>query len=102
MSDMIFIDGMIVKRRDNAPDYVLCSLSCKVAELTKTLEKLQSDGWVNIDCMRSKGGKLYASLDQWRPTQGQSAKTGMKQAKAAIPSADEPKAEDDFEDDIPF
>jgi hypothetical protein len=92
----IFVDGMIVRRADTAADYVLCNLSIKVAELIAFMNQHQSNGWVNIACLRAKSGdKCYAELDTWRPTQGDSAKAGIAQAKAVV--------EDKFtKDDIPF
>ena len=97
MSDKIFTDGLIVKRRDNAPEYVLCNLSIKVDEFKVFLDKHQSNGWVNIDCLVNRAGKHYGALDTWRPTQGDSAKVGMQQAVNAL--APDPKFPDD---DIPF
>ena len=100
MSDeTVFVDGMIVKRpNENAPDFVKAKLSFKVSEMVAFLQQHEREGWVNADLKVSKGGKLYASLDTWQPTQGQAAKQGMAQAKQAM--AAEP---DGFaEDDIPF
>ena len=97
MSDeKIFAEGLIVKRNDGAPDWVLCNLSVKVGEFTAFLLEHQSNGWVNVQVKQSKGGKYYAELDTWKPTQGDSAKAGMEQAKAAAAPAG------DFDDDIPF
>jgi len=96
-NDKIFVDGMIVKRHENAPDFVICSLSLKGAELVAFMRQHQKDGWVNIQVKRSQGGKLYAELDTWKPTQGQEATAGMAQARqAAAPP-------NDFDDsDVPF
>ena len=97
MTDTIFADGLIVKRNEKAPDYVLCNLSVKVSEFIEFLNAHQSEGWVNVECKVSKNGKPYAALDTWRPTQGQSAKQGMEQARAAAePSGGFP------DEDIPF
>lgn len=102
MSDeKVFVDGLIVKRNDKAPDFVVCNLSVKVSELTKFLEQHQSNGWVNIQCKQSKSGKLYAELDTWRPTQGDSARAGVADAQAALDAPSEP-AGGDFDGDIPF
>ncbi len=96
MSDTKFADGMIVKdKREQAPDFVKCHVSIKVEEFIQTLRDNERDGWVNIDILRSKQGKLYAKIDDWLPTQGTAAKEGMTEARAAA----EP---DGFEDDIPF
>tara|TARA_R110002020_G_scaffold57074_4_gene157313 strand:+ start:78 stop:389 length:312 start_codon:yes stop_codon:yes gene_type:complete len=100
--EKVFIDGMIVKRNERAPDFVLCNLSVKVAELIPFLQKHESNGWVNIQCKVSKGGKHYAELDTWQPTQGDHAKAGMENARqAAEPQAS--AAPQGFDsDDIPF
>ena len=110
MSDMIFCDGLIVKRRDNAPEFVVANLSIKVDEFTVFLDEHRAEGWVNIDIKISKGGKMYASLDQWRPTQGEDAKAGMEQAREVVGGAAGMKQAEtatgadfgDFEDEIPF
>ena len=98
MGDKVFIEGLIVKRSPKAPDYVLCNLSIKVAELVPFLEQHQSNGWVIVQCMVSKAGKHYAELDTWKPTQGDYAKAGMEQAKAATAAPADAFADDD----IPF
>ena len=95
--EKIFAEGLIVKRNEEAPDFVICNLSVKVGEFTAFLLEHQSNGWANLQVKKSKGGKYYAELDTWKPTQGDSAKAGMVQAKQAA----EP---DPFEDSdsIPF
>ena len=98
MSDeKIFVDGMIVKRNPNAPDFVICSLSLKCEELVAFMRKHHKDKWVNVQVKQSKGGKYYAELDTWQPTQGESATAGMAQAKGAMAPAP-----DIIDDDIPF
>lgn len=96
MSDeKIFANGLVVKRAETAPDYVLCNLSVKVDEFVAWLQENQSNGWVNVACKTGKSGKHYAELDTWKPTQGDAAKAGMAQAKQAVEPA--------FEDtDLPF
>jgi hypothetical protein len=98
MGDKTFVEGMIVKRSEKAPEYVLCNLSIKVAELVPFLQQHESNGWVNIQCMVSKAGKHYAELDTWKPTQGDSARQGIAQAKAAV----SPDAGFADLEDIPF
>jgi len=83
-NDTIFAKGLIVKRRDTAPEYVLCSLSVRVEEFIEFLREHDNEGWVNIECKVSGStGKLYASLDTWRPSQGAVNRQGMEQARAA-------------------
>lgn len=96
-NETVFVDGMILKRpHENAPDFVKLRVSFKVSEIVEFLQANQKEGWVNADIKVSKQGKFYAALDTWQPTQGQSAKQGMEQARAAAQS-------DDWEEDIvPF
>lgn len=85
MSDIEFVDGLIVKApHPNAPDFVKATISIKVEDLGKWLRaKYQAkEEWVNVDVKESKGGKWYAAVSTFKP--------GDKPA---------PKQEDD---DIPF
>jgi len=102
VSDIIFADGLIVKRRDKAPEFVVANLSFKVSEFISFLQEHESEGWVNVDIKISRGGKMYASLDQWKPTQGEAAKAGMEQAQNSLSQPEKKGDFDDFEDDIPF
>jgi len=66
MSEKTFVDGMIVKRGDNAPDFVLANLSIKRGELIAFLDQQPGD-WVNVVLKRAKSGKCYAELNTWKP-----------------------------------
>ena len=66
MSDKQFVNGMIVKRGDSAPEFVLANLSIKRGELIGFLDQQPGD-WVNVVLKRSKNGKCYAELDTWKP-----------------------------------
>lgn len=70
MSDEIeFVNGLIVKRpHENAPDFVKCAISIKVADLSDWLSGREED-WVNIDVKESKGGKWYAAVSTFKPKQ---------------------------------
>ena len=113
--DKVFVDGMIVKRSPNAPDFVICNLSLKGKELVEFMRQHQKDGWVNIQVKQSKGGKYYAELDTWQPTQGEAAKAGIADARQAAQPAGALSPSDyrekvgavpltggDFDQDIPF
>ena len=93
-TEKIFADGLIVKRNENAPEFVICNLSVKVGEFINFIQQHQSNGWVNLQVKQSKGGKYYCEVDTWQPTQGDAAKTGIQEAKQA--------AEPEFDDSIPF
>jgi len=79
MADKVFTDGMIIKwlgpndpnRRQNAPDFVLGSISFKCADFYKCMKENNNDGWMNVDIKRSQGGKLYAEVDTWKKEQQQ-------------------------------
>jgi|TARA_R110000803_G_scaffold48815_2_gene101420 hypothetical protein len=66
-NEKIFADGLIVKRKDSAPEWVKANLSVKVEEFKKFLDTHNKNGWVNIDVLQSKGGKLYAEKNTWEP-----------------------------------
>ena len=62
------VNGMIIKApHANAPDFVRGSISIKVSEFKEYLDKNSNDGWVNLDMKKSKEGKLYVSLNDWKP-----------------------------------
>jgi len=83
MSEKEFVDGLIVKApRENAPDFVKCSISIKRKDLGNWLRGKEND-WINIDVKESQGGKWYAEVNNWKPKQ------------TAEPSADP-------DDSIPF
>lgn len=95
MADITFVNGLIPKRNDNAPDYAICKLAVKKSELIPFLNE-QSGDWVNMEVMRSKAGKLYTKLDTYEPDQAEVAKQGISDARQTITS------EAEFEDDLPF
>lgn len=80
---------MVVKRNDNAPEYVLANLSIKRGELIDFLNQ-QSGEWLNVALKRAKSGKCYAELDTWKPTEKLADVARGQTAPAAA------------DDDIPF
>jgi hypothetical protein len=68
VNDKIFVNGIVVKRSDNAPEYVLANLSIKRTDLIEFLRQQDSD-WLNVALKRAKSGKCYAELDTWKPTE---------------------------------
>lgn len=81
-----FVNGFIVKRNDNAPDFVLANLSVKLDDFVEFAKANHSDGWLNISLKRGQSGKCYAELDTWKPT----AKKEAKVTKVAQGSDDLP------------
>jgi len=90
--ERIFADGFIIKRRDNAPEFVIANISVKVDEAIAFLRKYEKNGWVNLNAKTGRSGNPYIELDTFEPK----GKGGAK-PKAAAP---EPAAEP--EEDLPF
>jgi len=65
MADKIFADGFSWKKRDDAPDFVIGNLSCKVEDAVKFLTDNSKNGWVNMNVLKSKKGGAYIELDTW-------------------------------------
>ena len=96
---IVFADGLICKRKENAPDFVVCNLSIKKSEMIPFLNA-QSGDWVNIQVLKAKASdKLYAKLDTWEPDPAKVHADGVQQVRSAIES---PAATEQFSDDIPF
>ena len=68
MVDKVFVDGLMAKKpNEKAPEWVKCKISIKREELAAWLTG-QSDEWINVQVCESKGGKWYAEVDTWKPT----------------------------------
>lgn len=91
--EKVFVDGMIVKRHPNAPDFVKASVSFKMDEFLAFARQHHKDKWLNVQIKESRGGKLYAELDTWRPSQQEVHDHGMQQARQVV---------DDLDGDCPF
>lgn len=106
--DATFPDGLIAKRNESAPDFVIVGLSFKTEEFIQWLRENDSNGWVNVKVNRSRGGKIYAQKDDWKPTQGTTAPNAYSAPQAQAPVHTERASEipnfddDNLEDGIPF
>lgn len=93
MSDKEFAQGIYFNSpRENAPDYVLGSISIRPNAFLSWLEKQPENdkGYVKLSIKRGKTGKEYIELDTWKPN---------AQGRKAEPRA---RQEPDFDDPIPF
>jgi hypothetical protein len=88
--EKIFIDGMICKRHERAPDFVTVNLSLKMKDLIAFAKEHHKEGWLNVQVKQSKGGKYYAELDQFEPKKQEGREPEPAQGG------------DPFNDDIPF
>lgn len=100
-----FPKGLMVKaKHENAPDYVLCKLSIRREELIEWLQGKDGD-WINLDVKESKGGKLYAAVDTWKPDNQRGGSGGSRGGapQRTRPHQSKPAPVDDFDDqEIPF
>jgi len=92
--DNIFVDGLFVdKPHEKAPDFIKCKLGINRKELGNWLRS-KADDRINIVIKESKGGKWYATVDDWVPD---SSKATDKPAERPVAPAF-----NEFDDDIPF
>lgn len=106
MSDNKFIPGLFFKDpHENAPDFVMAKGSIKVADLRGWLAE-QDGEWVNFDLKRSREGKPYAQIDDWKPDGNRGGgSSGPRPTQRPARATDAPKDEafpDDDIDGIPF
>ena len=62
----IFAKGFSFKRNENAPEFVVGKLSLKADEAIQFIKDNSSNGWVNLDVKKSKDGKYYIELDNFK------------------------------------
>lgn len=104
MSDIEFPQGMMWKEpRQGAPDYVRGSVSIKREELIEWLSNREGE-WVNLDLKESKGGKVYFSVNDWKPEQrgGSSGSRGGAPHRQRQQSTKPAPVDDLDSEDIPF
>ena len=103
MSDIKFVDGLIVKKpNDNAPDFVKCAISIKRSELISWLS-IQTDDWINIDVKESKGGNWYAAVNDFVPKSREDATAQQNQGSGSNQGQQPSTHTNQLDDsDIPF
>ena len=69
MADKKLAAGFYFDRpREGAPDFVKGRLSIKVVDAAIFIQEHKNEkGYVNLDLLVSKEGKLYLSLNDWKP-----------------------------------
>ncbi|HIF38319.1 MAG TPA: hypothetical protein EYQ69_03645 [Gemmatimonadetes bacterium] len=84
MAEVTFPEGISVKDpHESAPDFVQGRISMKKDELIPWLQKQEGE-WVNCDIKRSKGGKLYLQVDNWKPNASKTT-TEAEEPKDILP-----------------
>ena len=69
MTEKIFADGIYFDApREGAPEFVKGKVSIKVDKALLFLKQHENEkGYVNLDLLKSKEGKLYFQLNTWVP-----------------------------------
>ncbi len=67
--ETIFPEGLFFeKAKEGTPDFVKGKLSVNVETFKKFCDKYKKDsGFINLDLLKSKTGKLYLKLNTWEP-----------------------------------
>jgi hypothetical protein len=83
-----FLNGIIFKLpHSKAPDFVKGQISIKREELIESLQN-ESGDWINLELKVSRDGKPYATINDWKPEEGQQSPVNEKSS--------------DKDDDLPF
>lgn len=113
MSDKEFTEGIWYKDpHQNAPDFVIGALNIKRQDFMKFLAERDGD-YVNLKILRSRAGKPYLEVDNWKPTNPEKptvhAETAGSAGATPSPAENshgaaptEQSGASDFDDDIPF
>ena len=96
-TEKVFVQGFIFKRNENAPSWAVGKVSIKVSEFKEFCDQHANGEWINLEVKQSQGGKYYAELDTWKPTQQEAE----RKAYVSDVTVEEPKAQADG-DALPF
>jgi hypothetical protein len=68
MSETKKINGLVVKKNEKSPEWVLTSVSIEVESFKKWLDDNKNGrGWVNLDLKKSKDGRFYLDHNDYKP-----------------------------------
>ena len=82
MAEANFVKGMYFEKpKPPTPEFIKGKISIKVAELVPYLQENENGGgYVNIDLKKSKAGKYYFQLNDWKPSDSPSSpKTAVEE-----------------------
>ena len=65
----VLADGFFFDRpKEGAPDFVKGRLSIQAEKATALINQYKNEkGYVNLDLLKSKEGKLYMTVNTWKP-----------------------------------
>lgn len=84
--EKVFAEGIIFKRNDNAPDFVIGSMSVKVSEFVPFLQANAKNDWTNLQVKKSQNGKMYVELDTFEPKPQGVSQPASQPAPAKAPA----------------
>lgn len=86
MSEKIFIKGMSFKKpSEKAPEFIKGNISFKVDDFIAFAQANKTEsGWLNVDLMKSREGKLYLCLNTYKKGE----KVAPKEEEAPIITED--------------
>lgn len=69
MSEINFPNGIkFEKPKEGTPDFIKGKISINVLDFSMWMEANKNErGWINIDLKKSKEGKLYLQLNDYKP-----------------------------------
>src|SRR6185312_13116490 len=95
-----FVDGLrVYAPKQGAPSFIIANLVVNVAELREWLSE-RTENEVRIDIKQSRGGKYYASENDYRPDSQRPAQS-QRPARQPTPEPTGGFADDDL-DSVPF
>jgi hypothetical protein len=67
MEEIKFVEGLFVNEKKNAPDFVNAKISINAKFIEWYEANKNEKGYVNIDILTSREGKMYAKHNDWKP-----------------------------------
>jgi len=83
MADKIFISGFYIKESDK--DWILCKLGINIEQFSKFVKEHKDGEFMNIDICESKNGKIYASLNTFKPKKEEPKHEEPEEEKDSLP-----------------
>lgn len=63
--EKVFANGIIFKRNDKAPDWVIGNISIKADDFSQFMNQNLKNGWLNLGIKKASSGKIYIELDTY-------------------------------------
>ena len=89
--ETVFAKGMFVTRREEAPDFVVCSVSFSVSDFIEFMNvHVNNNGYVNVDVLMKKDKTgMYPKLNNFKPQKTEESKKEIDVFDELAASAEE-------------